>query len=103
MKAVQVDATRGNLKVAVDEVHQPMGEVRRKVGPEVRGAVFANAPCDIDPRPFLGCQLDVWISLVVSQQDVEARLALFDEIVLERQASERREFVLASASFSSRK
>ena len=42
-------------------------------------------PGDVDARILLGGELDVGIGLVVAQQDVEARLPLLDEVVLERQ------------------
>src|ERR1039458_1400243 len=55
------------------------------IGAEVGGAVFAQTARDVDPRIFFGRQFDVRISLVVAQQDVEARLVLLDEVVFERQ------------------
>ena len=56
-----------------------------KVRAEVGGAVLAQAPRDVDARVLLAGQLDVGVGLVVAQQDVEARLVLLDEVVLERQ------------------
>ena len=69
----------------MDELHQAMREVAGEVWPEVGRAVFLQPPCHVDARVMLLGELDVRIRLVVAQQDVEARLALLDEIVLERQ------------------
>ena len=71
--------------MAVDEVHQPVRQVAGKIGAEIGGAVLAQPPRDVDARVVLAGQLDVGVGFVVAQQDVEARLVLLDEVVLERQ------------------
>ena len=83
--ARQVDLAGGHQEVAVNEVHQPVGQVAGKEGAEVGGAVLAQPPGDVDARILLGGQLDVGVGLVVAQQDVEARLPLLDQVVLEGQ------------------
>ncbi len=85
MKARQIDLAGRHQKMAVDEVHQAVRQVGRKVGTEVRGAVLAQAPRDVDARILFVGQLDVGIGLVVAQQDVEARLVLLDQVVFERE------------------
>jgi hypothetical protein len=60
-------------------------QVAGKVRAVVSGAVFAEAARDVNARILFGGQLDVGISLVVAQQDVETRLPLLDEVVLKRQ------------------
>ena len=71
--------------MAVDEVHQAVRQVAGEVRAEVSRAVLAQPPRDVDARILLAGQLDVGIGLVVAQQDVEARLVLLDQVVLERQ------------------
>jgi hypothetical protein len=71
--------------MAVDKVDQPVSEIRREVRTEVRGTIFSQPPGDVYARVLLCGQLDVGIGLVVTQEDIESRLPLFDEIVLERQ------------------
>ena len=83
--AREVDLAGGHQEVPVDEVHQAVRQVGREVGAEVGGAVLAQAPRDVDARVLLAGQLDVGVGLVVAQQDVEARLVLLDQVVLERQ------------------
>ena len=86
MKARQVDLARRNQKIAVDQVDDAVGQVGREVRTVVSAAVLAQAARDVHPRPALAQrELYVGIGLVVAQQDVEARLALLDEIVFERQ------------------
>jgi hypothetical protein len=99
--------------MAVNEMDKAMREVAREVRAVVSRAVLTQAAGDIDARIFFGGQLDVWIGLIVAQQNVEARLPLFDEIVLERKgfffvvdtstASEMRVPVFVSARRSSLK
>ena len=70
----------------MDEVDQPV----RQIAGEIRAVVGGRRLC-IRRRVtytrgilFAG-ELDVRIGLVVAQQDVEARLPLLDEVVLERE------------------
>ena len=66
----------------MDELDDAVGEVAGKVGAVVGGAVFAQAAGDKDlGETIRQSQLDIGIGLVVAQQDVEARLALLDEVV----------------------
>ena len=70
----------------MNELDDAIGEVAGKIRAVVGRAVFAEATSDED----LGVsiterELDVGIGFVVAQQDVEARLALLDEVVLKGQ------------------
>ena len=85
VSARQVHLARRDFEMAVDELHQPVGQVARKIRAVVRRAVLLHAPRHVHPRPALRGQLDVGIGLVVAQQHVEARLVLFDQVALERQ------------------
>ena len=70
----------------MDELDHAVGEVAGKVGAVVGGAVLAQAAGDEDLGEAVGeRELDVGVGLVVAQQDVEARLALLDEVVFESQ------------------
>ncbi len=71
--------------MAVNKVHQPVRKVRGKVRAVIAGAVLEQPPRDVYARVFFVRELDVGIGLVVAQQDVEARLPLLDEVVLERE------------------
>ena len=85
METRQVHLARRHQKMAVDEVHQPVRQVRREERAEISGAVLAQTARHVDARVALAGQLDVGVGLVVAQQHVEARLILLDEVVLERQ------------------
>jgi hypothetical protein len=85
MVARQIHLAGRHQKMAVNEVHQAMRQVAGKIRAVVSGAVLAQAARDVNARILFGGQLDVRIGLVVAQQDVEARLPLLDEVVLERQ------------------
>ena len=85
MAPLQIHLAGGHQEVAVDEMHQPVRQVGREVRAEIRGAVLAQPPRHVHPRILLVGELDVGVGLVVAQQDVEARLVLLDEVVLERQ------------------
>ena len=68
----------------MDEVDEAVGEVAGEVGAEVGAAVLAQAAGDEDLGVAVAeRELDVGVGLVVAQQDVEARLALLDEVVFE--------------------
>ena len=56
-----------------------------KVRPEVSRAIFDQPSGYIDAREALVREFDVRIGLVVAQQDVEPRLVLLDQVVLERE------------------
>ena len=86
MKSRQIDLARRNQKIAVDQIDDAVGQIGREVRAVVGAAVLAQPARDVDPRPALAQrQLHIGISLVVAQQDVEARLALLDQIIFERQ------------------
>jgi hypothetical protein len=70
----------------MDELDHAVGEVAGKVRAVVGRAVLAQAARDEDLGETVGeGELDVGVGLVVAQQDVEARLALLDEVVFERE------------------
>jgi len=70
----------------VNQIDDAIREIRREVRAVVRAAVLAQTARDVNPRPALAeSELHIRISLIVAQQDVEARLALLDEIVLKSQ------------------
>ena len=84
--AREVDLATGDEEAAVDEVDQAMREVAGEVGAEVGAAVLAQAAGDEDLGVAVAeRELDVGVGLVVAQQDVEARLALLDEVIFERE------------------
>ncbi len=85
MIARQIHFAGGHQEVTVNEMHQPVRQISREIRPVIRRAIFAQTPCNIHARVFFAGELDVWIGLVVSQQDVEARLPLLDEIILQRE------------------
>src|SRR5579863_5510867 len=86
MIAREIHVARGYPEAAMDEVHDAIGEIRREVRAIVMRAVLLQAPRHVDARIPLGKrQLDVRVTLVVTQQDVVARLELLDEVVLERE------------------
>jgi hypothetical protein len=82
MLAVEVDAARRDQEVSMDEVHQAVGQVPGEVGAEVGGPVLEEPAGDVDAREALAGQLDIGVSLVVPQKDVEAGLVLLNEVVL---------------------
>ena len=84
--AVEVDLAAWDQEAAMDHVDEAVRQVARKVRAEVGRAVLAQAARDEDLGVAVGeRELDVRVGLVVAQQDVEARLALLDEVVLERE------------------
>ena len=86
MVAREIDLATGDEKAAMDELDDAVGEVAGEVGAVVGGAVFAQAAGDEDLGEAIGeRELDVGVGLVVAEQDVEARLALLDEVVFKRQ------------------
>ena len=84
MVAREIDLAAGEEKAAMDEFDDAVGEIAGKVRAVVGGAVLAQAAGDEDFGEAVGeGELDVGVGLVVAQQDVEARLALLDEVVFE--------------------
>src|SRR5438445_248887 len=84
MKARQIHFARGNQKMPVDQVNNPVRQVGREVGAVVGAAIFSKAARDIDSRESLPqSELYVRRSLIVAQQDVETRLCLLDATIFE--------------------
>ena len=83
--ARQIHFARRHQKTAMDEVHQPMRQVGRKKRAVIRCPVLAQPPRHVNPRIALVGEFHVGIRLVVAQQNVETRLVLLDQVVLERQ------------------
>ena len=84
--AGEVDLAAGQKKAAMDEVDDAVGEVAGEVGAVVDAAVAAEAAGDEDFRPAIAeGELYIGIGFVVAQQDVEAGLALLDEVVFQRE------------------
>ena len=80
--AVEIDLARGDEEGAVDEVDEAMGQVAGEVGAEVGSAILTEAAGDEDLGVAVGeGDLDVGVGLVVAEEDVEAWLALLDEVV----------------------
>ena len=70
-----------SLAVSSDQTPR---QIPRKVRP-VKTIHLIQPPGDVHARILLRRDLDVRISLVVPQQDIEARLVLLDQVVLKRQ------------------
>ena len=66
MLAAEIDLAGRHLEVPVDEVNQPVREIRGKVRAEIGRAVLDQASCHVDPRKLLVGQADVRISFVVA-------------------------------------
>src|SRR6185437_9045465 len=67
-------------------MYDPVRQTRRKIRPEEKRAVLLQPPRHKDSRKWLrGSEANVRIRFVVAQQDIELRLVLLDQIVLERQ------------------
>ncbi len=76
----------GMRKLRWMTIDEAVREVAGEIGAEVGGAVLAQAAGDEDLGVAVGeRELDVGVGLVVAQQNVEARLALLDEVVFERE------------------
>ena len=58
-----------------------MRQIAREIRAIVTGAVFENAPGDVDARIFFVGEFDVREGFVIAQEDVEARFVLLDEVV----------------------
>jgi hypothetical protein len=86
MVAGEIDLATGNEKAAMNQLDHAVSQVAGKVRAVVGRAVLAQPPGDKDLGKAVGQrELHVGVGLVVAQQDVEARLALLDEVVFERQ------------------
>src|SRR5262249_50039094 len=70
-------------KAAVDQINDAVRQVAGKIWAIVIAAVLAQAPRYVNPGKALAQgELDVRISLVVAQKNVEAGLLLLDQVVL---------------------
>src|ERR1700691_5026126 len=86
MVAREIDLATGNEKAAMNEFGDAISEVAGKVWTVVSCAAFAQATGDEDFWKTIGkSEFHVGVGLVVAEQDVEARLALLDEIIFKRQ------------------
>ncbi len=84
--AGKIDLATGDEKAAMDELDDAPGEVAGKVRAVVGGAVLAQAAGHKDFRIAVGeGELDVGIGLVVAEENVEAGMALLDEVVFKGQ------------------
>ena len=83
--AVEIHFAGRHQEMAVNEVDQPVRQIAGEVRAVISGTVLAQPAGHVHARILLTGELDVRVSLVVAQQDVEARLVALDEIVLKRQ------------------
>ena len=81
----QVNMAGGNAEGAMDQVHNPVRKAGGKIRAEINGPVFLQPARNVNAREALAeRQLDVWIGLVITQQNVIAGLILFDQVILKR-------------------
>ena len=86
MVARQIHLATRDEKAAVDQLDDAPGQVARKVWAIVGRAVLTHPPRHKDFRKAIAHrQLHVGVGLVVAQQNIEARLALLDQVILKRQ------------------
>jgi len=70
----------------VNQIHNAIRQIGGKVRSKIQAAVLPQPPSHIHPRILLSQrELHIGVSLVVSQEDVVARLFLLDEVVFKRQ------------------
>ena len=82
----EVHGARGHEETPVDQVYDAVGEVGREVRAVIVRPVLFEPARHIHARVALAeRQLDVGVALVVTQQNVVARLELLDQVVLERE------------------
>jgi len=86
MEPGEIHFAGGDQEMAVNEMDQAVREIARKIRPEIGGTVFDEAAGYVDARPGFAGEFDVGVSLVIAQKDVEARLVLLDEVVLESES-----------------
>ncbi len=81
--AGEINLATGQQKAAVDEFYNAIGEIAGEIRAVVGGAVLAQAAGDEDFGVTVGeGELDIGVGFVVAEEDVEAGLALLDEVVL---------------------
>ena len=86
MVAVQVDLAAWDQKRAMDQVDDAVRKVAGKVRTEVLAAILAQLARHEHLRvPVAHRQLHVRVGFVIAQENVEARLALLDQVVLKRE------------------
>jgi len=86
MIARKIDLATGQQERAVEQVRDAVRQIAWEVRTVVGAAILAQPAGDEDLGIAIGQrELDVGVGLVVAQQDVEARLALLDEVVFQRQ------------------
>ena len=86
MEARQVDLARGYEKVAVNQVHNAIGQVGGEVRAVIKAAIFPQAAGDVNAGKALPRrQFYIGICLIIPQKYVVARLFLLDEVVFQRQ------------------
>ncbi len=84
MIAGEIDVTARNHEALVDEGENAAGEICGEIGAEVGGAVFFDFAREVDAGIFfVEGELDVRVSFVVDEADVEFRLIALDEIIFE--------------------
>ena len=84
--AGEIDLATGDEKAAMDQLDDAPGQAAGKVRAVVGRAVLQQPPRDEDLGEAVAHgELDIGIALVVLEQDVEARLALLDEVGFEGQ------------------
>ena len=82
----QIDLARRHHEMAVDQINDAVRQIGRKVRTVITAAIFPQPASDVHPRKaFAQRELHIRVSLVVAQQNVEARLLLLDQVVFKRQ------------------
>ena len=81
----EVHVAGRHLEIAVNEVDERGARGCRESRDRSKWLRLLQTAGDVDARILFVGQLDIRVGLVVAQQDVEARLVLLDQIVLERQ------------------
>jgi len=82
--AGEIDLAAGQKEAAMDEVDDAVGEVAGEVGSVIGAAVAAQTAGDENFGPAVAeGELYIRIGFVVAEEDVEAGLALLDEVVFE--------------------
>src|SRR5499433_1174046 len=86
MCSVQVHLARRDQKVPVNQIDDSIREIGREVWSVISATILLQSPGYIYPWVLLTeCQLHVGVGFVVSEQNVESRLLLLDQVVLKGQ------------------
>jgi len=87
MKAAEVDIAAGDKKAAVNEFDDAVGEISGEIRAVISGSIFAQSACDKDFWEAVAQrELDIGIGLIVAKKNVEAWMALLDEVVFQGQS-----------------